>query len=97
MTLLANNLRNSTTLVHPTSLASAWEMTSGYDDLSKLEKLWAAWYLYMDNPALATGLLSFALHEAVYFGRSLPWVIIDHLPWFRQFKIQNVCCMFFRL
>jgi methylsterol monooxygenase len=43
----------------------------------------------MANDVLATGLMSLAVHEAVYFGRSLPWIIVDALPaLFRRFKIQ---------
>jgi methylsterol monooxygenase len=57
--------------------------------LNYAERLWAAWYEYMDNDVLATGLMSMAMHELVYFGRSLPWIIIDALPAvFRRFKIQ---------
>ncbi len=53
--------------------------------------MWAAWYAYMQNDVLATGVMSFVMHEAVYFGRSLPWLIIDRLPYFNKYKIQNVC------
>lgn len=68
-----------------------------YDEISKynihlnvIEKLWAAWYAYMQNDVLATGIMSFLMHEIVYFGRSLPWMIIDSIPYFRKYKIQNV-------
>lgn len=44
----------------------------------------------MENDTLATGIMSFVMHELVYFGRSLPWMIIDRIPWFRRYKIQNV-------
>jgi methylsterol monooxygenase len=44
----------------------------------------------MQNDTLATGLMSFVMHELVYFGRSLPWVIIDAIPFFNRWKIQNV-------
>jgi len=54
------------------------------------ERLWAAWYAYMQNDVLATGIMSFVMHEVVYFGRSLPWVIIDSLGLFRKYKIQSV-------
>ncbi|KAF2650278.1 C-4 methyl sterol oxidase Erg25 [Lophiostoma macrostomum CBS 122681] len=60
-----------------------------YVSLNYAEKLWLAWYTYMQNDILATGLMSLAMHEAVYFGRSLPWVIIDAIPWFRKYKIQQ--------
>jgi methylsterol monooxygenase len=49
-----------------------------------------AWYLWMQNDTLATGILSFTMHEIVYFGRSLPWIIIDAIPFFNKYKIQNV-------
>lgn len=50
-----------------------------------------AWYLWMQNDVLATGIMSFVMHEVVYFGRCLPWMIIDRTPFFNKYKIQNVC------
>lgn len=44
----------------------------------------------MQNDTLATGIMSFVMHEVVYFGRSAPWMIIDALPYFRKYKLQNV-------
>lgn len=52
--------------------------------------MWAAWYAFMQNDVLATGIMSFVMHEVVYFGRSLPWIIIDRIPRFNKYKIQNV-------
>jgi methylsterol monooxygenase len=43
----------------------------------------------MGNDVLATGLMSFFMHEIVYFGRSLPWIIIGLIPWFDKYKIQG--------
>ena len=43
----------------------------------------------MQNDALATGILSFVMHEIVYFGRGIPWVIIDQIPYFNKYKIQK--------
>jgi len=60
-------------------------------DFSKLnwvETQWAAWYLWIGNPVIATGLMSFLLHEIVYFGRCIPWIVIDSIPYFRQWKLQ---------
>lgn len=58
--------------------------------LNYFERLWAAWYAYMNNDVLATGILSFTMHEIVYFGRSAPWIIIDCLPSiFHKYKIQS--------
>lgn len=59
--------------------------------LNIAERLWAAWYAYLQNDVLATGIMSFVMHEIVYFGRSLPWVLIDRIPYFNKYKIQNVC------
>ena len=68
-----------------------------FEDISKynvhlniFERLWAAWYAYMQNDVLATGIMSFTMHEVVYFGRSIPWAIIDRIPYFNKYKIQNV-------
>ena len=47
----------------------------------------------MQNDVLATGILSFVMHEIVYFGRSIPWMIIDRISYFNKYKIQNVCCV----
>lgn len=59
------------------------------------ERLWAAWYAFMGNDVLATGIMSFTMHEIVYFGRSLPWIIIDCIPAFNKYKIQDVSAMLF--
>lgn len=56
--------------------------------LNTIEKLWASWYLYMNNDVLATGLLFFLVHEITYFGRCLPWAIIDQIPFFNRWKLQ---------
>lgn len=68
-----------------------------FDHISKLqsslnvfERLWETWYAYMNNDVLATGIMSFVMHEIVYFGRSLPWMIIDASGIFRKYKIQAV-------
>ena len=95
---------NSTApLVHATA-----EMLYANTDMSKLnwfETQWVAWYLWINNPILATGLASFLLHEVrspadsaymvsnlfrqiVYFGRCVPWIIIDAMPYFRRWKLQ---------
>lgn len=49
-----------------------------------------AWYAWMQNDVLATGIMSFLMHEIVYFGRSLPWIIIDTFGIFKNYKIQSV-------
>ncbi|CAH2351919.1 methylsterol monooxygenase [[Candida] railenensis] len=57
-------------------------------NLSLIERLWASWYIFMNNDILATGLLFFITHEVVYFGRCIPWMIIDQMPFFNRWKIQ---------
>ncbi|KAF8147780.1 C4-methyl sterol oxidase [Mycena galopus ATCC 62051] len=59
-----------------------------FTSLSWVEQQWAAWYLYIGNPILATGLMSFLVHEIVYFGRCVPWIIVDAIPYFRRWKLQ---------
>jgi methylsterol monooxygenase len=56
--------------------------------LNIVEKAWAAYYVWMQNDVLATGLMLFVIHELLYFGRSLPWFVIDCIPYFRKYKIQ---------
>jgi hypothetical protein len=87
--------RNSTTAYPLHGVDTYWgqfDQVSKYNvSLNYFEKLWAAWYAYMQNDVLATGIMSFVMHETVYFGRSLPWIIIDLIPYFRKWKIQDVC------
>ena len=66
------------------------EVTKYNVQLSIVERAWAAWYLWMQNDTLATGIMSFVLHEVIYFGRSIPWMIIDATPFFRKYKLQGV-------
>jgi methylsterol monooxygenase len=82
---------NST--LYSTSPGTYWEQ---YEDVSRhnahlnvVERLWSAWYAWMQNDVLATGIMSFVMHEIVYFGRSLPWIFIDTLGLFKNYKIQN--------
>lgn len=60
-----------------------------WDALNIFEQLWARWFIYIGDPMLATGLSSFILHETFYFGRCIPWIIIDMIPYFKQWKIQD--------
>lgn len=55
-----------------------------------------AWYAWMQNDVLATGIMSFVMHELVYFGRSLPWIFIDSFGIFKNYKIQSVSGQIFR-
>ncbi|KAK0718280.1 methylsterol monooxygenase [Lasiosphaeria miniovina] len=73
-----------------TTYTTVFEEISKYNvQLNYFERLWAAWYLWMQNDTLATGIMSFVMHEVIYFGRSLPWIIIDAIPYFNRYKLQN--------
>lgn len=79
---------NSTT---PADYYTVFEEVSKINvHLNIAERLWAAWYLWWQNDTLATGIMSFLMHEIVYFGRCLPYMIIDTIPAFNKYKIQNV-------
>ncbi|RMZ16814.1 hypothetical protein D0862_01130 [Hortaea werneckii] len=65
------------------------EVSKSTPQLNYFERLWMAWYAFIGNDVLATGIMSFLMHEIVYFGRSLPWMIIDRIPFFNKYKIQN--------
>ncbi|OCT51278.1 putative C-4 methyl sterol oxidase [Cladophialophora carrionii] len=75
----------------PTTYADYFNDIAAYNvHLNVFEKAWAAWYAYMQNDVLATGIMSFTMHEVVYFGRALPFIIMDKIPYFRKYKIQAV-------
>ncbi|KAF3985106.1 hypothetical protein FT663_05348 [Candidozyma haemuli var. vulneris] len=59
-----------------------------FTNLNIFERLWATWYIFINNDTLATGLLFFVVHEVAYFGRCLPWMVIDSIPYFNRWKIQ---------
>jgi methylsterol monooxygenase len=80
---------NSTVLSSGTYWGQFEEIGKYNADLNVAERLWAAWYAWMQNDVLATGIMSFAMHEIVYFGRSLPWIFIDTLGLFNRYKIQG--------
>ena len=84
--------RNSTLFsATPETYWSHFEEISKYNvHLNVFERLWVAWYAFMQNDVLATGIMSFVMHEVVYFGRALPWILIDTFGLFKKYKIQDV-------
>lgn len=87
---MAMNATLAGAFAEPETLMGVFEEVSKFNvHLNILERAWAAWYLWMQNDTLATGIMSFVMHEVIYFGRSAPWMIIDALPYFRKFKLQN--------
>ena len=75
---------------HATAAQLYAQAGTDFSALSWAETQWANWYLWIGNPVLATGIMSFVMHELVYFGRSLMWIIVDQIPYFKKFKIQEV-------
>ncbi|KAF8308538.1 putative ERG25-C-4 methyl sterol oxidase [Clavulina sp. PMI_390] len=73
---------------HATSAQLYAAAGTDFSALNWFELQWASWYLWMENPALATGVMSFVLHETFYFGRCIPWMIVDQMPYFRKWKLQ---------
>ncbi|KAI8060327.1 hypothetical protein BC940DRAFT_337613 [Gongronella butleri] len=62
-------------------------MLSVLTDRAWMEAQWEQ--LYLDrNPFLVTGLFAFALHELVYFGRFVPFLLCDFIPYFDKYKLQ---------
>jgi len=81
----------TTMFANETVAPSYFEQTYGNTDFSQLtwlELKWVAWYIGFGNTVIATGMMSFLMHEAVYFGRSIPWIIVDAIPYFRRWKLQ---------
>ncbi|EJT98218.1 hypothetical protein DACRYDRAFT_24694 [Dacryopinax primogenitus] len=79
----------NSTLAAPLSEIAHYYLTQvDVSSLNIFEKAWMSWYMWWDNPVLATGLMSFIMHEVVYFGRCVPWIIIDAMPYFRRWKLQ---------
>lgn len=77
-------------LPQPPSTYAETVRAVGWTDpkLNFLEQLWAAWFAYMQDDVLATGMMSFVMHEIVYFGRSLPFIIMAQIRYFDRYKIQ---------
>ncbi|SPQ23627.1 ef4704a5-2ec0-4f44-b317-f27d54acfc3d [Thermothielavioides terrestris] len=89
---MASAVLNSTIadLGSTATLTTVFEEVSKYNvHLNVFERLWVSWYLWMQNDTIATGIMSFVMHEIVYFGRCLPWMIIDAIPYFNKYKLQN--------
>ena len=69
-------------------------MTS-YGALNIFERAWVSWFDYFQNDVLSTALIAFLMHEIVYFGRCVPFLIADHIPALQKYKLQPVCYLFF--
>lgn len=61
---------------------------SDLSSLSFFEQLWLRWYLLFPSPVVATGVMSFFIHEFFYFGRCVPWIIVGRIRAFDKYKLQ---------
>ena len=68
---------NSTTIIDESTLNFA-------------ERYWAEWFKYFESEFVATTIISFLMHEVVYFGRCVPFWVIDYIPYFHKYKLQPV-------
>jgi methylsterol monooxygenase len=57
--------------------------------LNWLETKWEQMYEGR-NPLIVTGVFAFLMHEIVYFGRFIPFLICDFIPYFQKYKLQEV-------
>lgn len=57
-----------------------------------MEYQWESALATYDNFTLIT-VLTFVIHETVYFGRYLPFYIIESMPSMRKYKLQPVRCL----
>lgn len=71
------------------TIGEVYNSFSQVDGLTAIEKIWGTYYYYIGNDLFATGLLFFLTHEVMYFGRCIPWMIIDRMPFFNKWKIQE--------
>lgn len=57
---------NATWAASGTSMQEALYPGIEFAALNWFEKQWVAWYIWIANPIIATGLMSFLLHEVGY-------------------------------
>jgi len=62
--------------VHPTAAELYGGAGTDFDSLNTVERWWVQWYLYFGDPIIATGILSFVLHEVCLCFPSVPSALI---------------------
>lgn len=83
------NLFCSFFLGHLTMEAFANSTLTDTTQLNWLETKWEQMYEGR-NPLIVTGVFAFLMHEIVYFGRFIPFLICDFIPYFQKYKLQEV-------
>ncbi|RIA96102.1 C-4 sterol methyl oxidase [Glomus cerebriforme] len=61
---------------------------TSYEELNFVEKAWLNYFNSFENETIATALIAFLIHEIVYFGRCIPFIIADFIPSFTKYKLQ---------
>ena len=56
---------------------------------------WINYFNSFESELVATAIIAFLMHEIVYFGRCLPFIIADYIPSFAKYKLQPVSEFFF--
>ncbi|KAJ3413931.1 C-4 sterol methyl oxidase [Chytridiales sp. JEL 0842] len=69
-------------------MAATYNGTSSSYTPNALESLWLQTFATASNPAITLGAVMFVLHEIVFFGRYLPYMIMEKIPFFAKYKIQ---------
>jgi len=62
--------------------------TIPHHELSALEAQWLWLYSLHSNPILVTAAIAFILHEVVFFGGWIPFMICDYIPSLQKYKLQ---------
>lgn len=71
---------DSLTIVNATTAQNTLYPGVDFAALNWLERLWASYYIWVGNPIIATGLMSFLLHEVRWRNRIDHWrVYTDRL------------------
>lgn len=68
-------LSNATTFIAAASKPVDFDMYPGVNvaALNIFERAWMNWYEYWGNPILATGIMSFVMHEVRYHSLAVRW------------------------
>ncbi|KAM0755726.1 C-4 methylsterol oxidase [Meredithblackwellia eburnea MCA 4105] len=90
---LYQNATNIITTFYESTKQLDYDLYAGVDipSLNWAERLWMSWYNWVGNPVLATGIFAFLMHELIYFGRCIPWILIDNYgqSWAGKYKLQE--------
>ncbi|KAI8920092.1 hypothetical protein DFJ77DRAFT_507425 [Powellomyces hirtus] len=56
---------------------------------STIEAYWQSFFTNTDHPGVLLAVSLFAWHELVFFGRFFPYWVMDQIPYFQKYKIQE--------